>query len=186
MAKKNNHSGEIKAELKCNWIVNIPDEELNEKNARKIINFYLFHTSLTDVCAIGVPLSQYGWSDPWRTEGLNARMASEATSDSFFVKAPAIEDMADSLTEAGLLQFPPLSFEEKVCSYCGKDSQYLSVLAHIRNCLAHGRFRIYRQGRGYDVFWIFEDKTTSGNVSARMVIKQRTLLKWIERIITGP
>ena len=52
-----------------------------------------------------------------------------------------------------------------------------SILTHIRNAFAHGLTYFFDNGN-----MLFEDKDNRGNISARMVLKQQTLIDWI-RII---
>ena len=185
---QNGKSGAVKAEKKCSWVVDISDDELNNKDTKRIINFYLFHTPIENVCAIARPLKNYGWNDPWHSpENLNIKMANATTNDSFLKESKYVEDMKDSLEEIGFGEnFLEDLTCEKACIYADHESQYLSVLHHIRNCFAHGRFRIIRQGRGRDVYYAFEDMSTNENVTARMLIKQTTLKEWIKIIESGP
>lgn len=52
-----------------------------------------------------------------------------------------------------------------------------SILTHIRNSFAHGLTYFFDNGNV-----LFEDKEKSGTISARMILKQQTLIDWI-RII---
>lgn len=49
-----------------------------------------------------------------------------------------------------------------------------SVLTHIRNSFAHGLTYFFDNGNA-----LFEDKDQRGNISARMILHQQTLLDWI-------
>lgn len=51
------------------------------------------------------------------------------------------------------------------------------VLTHIRNSFAHGLTYFFNNGQV-----LFEDKDPSGNITARMILKQQTLLDWISLI----
>ena len=181
-------SGAVVAEKRCTWVVDIPDDELNNRDTKKIINFYLFHTPIEKVCELARPLERYGWHKPWSSpEYLDKKMAEATTNENFLKKSEYVEDMTGALESVGLLNnFTADLSCEKACIYAGKEDKYLSVLHHIRNCFAHGRFRIFRRGKGYDVYYAFEDMTTTGHVSARMLIKQTTLKKWIDIIEAGP
>lgn len=52
-----------------------------------------------------------------------------------------------------------------------------SVLTHIRNSFAHGLTYFFDNGNV-----LFEDKDLHGTVTARMILKQQTLLDWIALI----
>ena len=49
-----------------------------------------------------------------------------------------------------------------------------SVLTHIRNAFAHGNTYFFDNGNV-----LFEDKDQRGVITARMILKQKTLLDWI-------
>ena len=92
-------------------------------------------------------------------------------------------EMKPVLEDAGLSKkFPLKKYEEKICVY-KKDNQLVSVFSHIRNSLAHGRFNIIDFNS--ETFFILEDSGTKNRVSARMILKKSTLLKWIEAIEGG-
>lgn len=54
-----------------------------------------------------------------------------------------------------------------------------SVLTHIRNAFAHGNTYYFD-----NQFVLFEDKDTRGQITARIVLSQQTLIDWIEKIDT--
>lgn len=52
-----------------------------------------------------------------------------------------------------------------------------SVLTHIRNAFAHGNTYFFE-----NQFVLFEDKDSRGNITARILLSQRTLIDWISII----
>ena len=64
-----------------------------------------------------------------------------------------------------------ISDEERPKPKCG-DAE--SVLTHIRNSFAHGNTYFFDNGNV-----LFEDKDNRGTITARMLLKQQTLLDWI-------
>lgn len=52
-----------------------------------------------------------------------------------------------------------------------------SVLTHIRNSFAHGLTYFFDNGNA-----LFEDKDQRGNITARIILNQHTLLDWIKLI----
>lgn len=59
----------------------------------------------------------------------------------------------------------------------------LSAFFHIRNALAHGRFEIKKHGNF--LYYYFEDvqrDKDGSKLTARMVLKEKTLLNWIDLI----
>ena len=67
-------------------------------------------------------------------------------------------------------------------------NQIESIFYHIRNSFAHGRFQIYSYKD--ELYYVFESGIIKKSIDkielkARMVIKEKTLLKWIE-ILNNP
>lgn len=67
-----------------------------------------------------------------------------------------------------------ISDEEKPKPKAGEAE---SVLTHIRNSFAHGNTYFFDNGNV-----LFEDKDPRGEVTARIILKQKTLLDWISII----
>ena len=59
----------------------------------------------------------------------------------------------------------------------GRVGEAESVLTHIRNSLAHGNTYFFENGNV-----LFEDKDMKGIITARIILKQQTLLDWISLI----
>lgn len=59
----------------------------------------------------------------------------------------------------------------------GRVGEAESVLTHIRNSLAHGNTYFFENGNV-----LFEDKDMRGVITARIILKQQTLLDWISLI----
>lgn len=97
--------------------------------------------------------------------------------------------MDDALEKADLLNcFPSDYSRERICIYDNQKNQFLSVFYHIRNALAHCRLNMINIDS--DCVFIFEDIQPNKNaeqlkVSARMILRKSTLLKWIEIIENG-
>lgn len=51
------------------------------------------------------------------------------------------------------------------------------IFYHLRNSIAHGSYGIWE---GEETFFIFQDESKDHFISARMVLKEERLLKWIE------
>ncbi len=71
-----------------------------------------------------------------------------------------------------------------VCNVCPKDKKnnLTSLMRHIRNSIAHGRYAIIRGGNYYKLF--FEDVNRNNGVTFRMVTNHSTLKKWKEMFIS--
>ena len=64
--------------------------------------------------------------------------------------------------------------EDKPKAKCGEAE---SVLTHIRNAFAHGLTYFFDNGNV-----LFEDRNNYGTITARIILKQQTLLDWITLI----
>ena len=73
-----------------------------------------------------------------------------------------------------------LSFERAVIAKTSVDNNYLKLFYRIRNCLAHGKFRL-RISDAHEKMVILQDDDTK-NVTARIVIRLDTLLEFVDVI----
>ncbi|MCF0133406.1 MAG: hypothetical protein HUJ72_06030 [Blautia sp.] len=98
--------------------------------------------------------------------------------------------MQQACQRANLLEnFPKNLDEERAAVSISDQNQFLSLFRHIRNAFSHGRINMHETKDG-DLMFIFEDvgRKVSGGipVSARMLLRKSTLLKWIDIIEAGP
>ena len=64
-------------------------------------------------------------------------------------------------------------------------NEFMAILYHIRNALAHGRLAMYPIEDGKDIMFALEDgikRNAEFQVRSRMLLKKTTLLKWIDII----
>lgn len=170
-----NEIGCVKAE-KPTWIKN-NNIELLDSNFQKIINFYLLKTPAENLSARSKSVESYGWNNTYNLKkkiGLTSKQ-------SCFTFADTLNEMEDALTDSNLRKRFWENYNERACLYLQKN-QLNSLFYHIRNSLAHGRFDIAK--RKEDNIYIMED-VNKKCISARMVIKESTLLNWIEIIEQG-
>jgi hypothetical protein len=165
------------------WIKKISPATLANKDFARIIQFYLFCCPC-ESSAMSVTLAEYGWSNPWvKPYYLTQQLKDASTNLNSYYPANTYDDMKQALEKAGFLNdFPNTLSKEAASFYDSQNNQTLSLLKHIRNAFAHGRFALFNVNG--DVF-AFEDKNSSGKISSRIIIKMSTLLKWIEIIEDG-
>jgi hypothetical protein len=60
----------------------------------------------------------------------------------------------------------------------------MSVFAHIRNSFSHGRLNMIDNVIENDYVFVMED-VHRGNVTARIILRKSTLLRWINTIEQG-
>lgn len=182
---KVNESDFIYAEISPKWISNAKDnleEKLKDDDFRRILDFFVIFTPCKELSARAKPLKEkYGWKD---TYGLKKYMRLAPSKQSIFLFAETWKEMKAVLAEADLTDnFYSDIKNERGGFYKRRGSQPDCIFYHLRNCLAHGRFCI-REKDG-DWTFIFEDVEKNSKVSARMILKKSTLLRWIEIIEGG-
>lgn len=97
--------------------------------------------------------------------------------------------MDEALEKANLKESFPCDLSyERICIYDNQSNQFMSVFYHIRNAFAHCRLNMVEVD-GECVF-ILEDVQPTRNinqlkVSARMILRKSTLIKWIDLIEKG-
>ena len=191
MAKKEKKSEEeyIHAENPAKWINNSEKEiqklkeQLKNENFRRILDFFIIFTPCTELSSRTQPLEGvYNWKN---TYPLKKAMRIVPTKESIFTFGEKWEEMKDVLNETKLNEnFPSETENERGCFYKkSKQNQLDCIFYHIRNCFAHGRFSISEKGK--DWTFIFEDFGQKYRVSARMILRKSTLLKWIDIIEGG-
>lgn len=183
MAKqKKDESEYIHADFPAKWIKAPIDEKLKNEDFRKILDFFVIHTPCEELSARAKTLNSYQWEN---TYPLKKGMRVVPLKDSIFSFGEKWEEMKDCLAEVNLQKNFPSALEiERGCLYKkSKQNQLDCIFYHIRNCFAHGRFNI-SENNG-DWTFVLEDWGTKNRVSARMILKKSTLLKWIEIIEGG-
>lgn len=191
---KRSPSGYVTAEETPTWLEWVDFRRLNDEKLFRIVTFYVFHSPCTKpkpLSAMSRPITDYGWSQKWanyRTPtSLNYILRKASTTSSLIYSAVGNNDIQQACEKADLLDnFPSNIDRERVAIALSDQNQFLSLFRHIRNALSHGRLSMKALSDG-DVSFILEDIATNRvNVSARMILRRSTLLKWIEIIENGP
>lgn len=169
------------------WLEWIAPEHFNDPDLFRIVVFYVFHSPCKNTSAIGKTLQEYGWSDPWKKPYcLNEQLKQASTNCKLIFSANKLDQMDEKLKEASLYDdFPSDLSTERICVHDCKKNQIMSMFRHIRNAFAHGRLNM-REVNGECVF-VMEDlgDRKKDKVSARMILRKSTLLKWIDIIESG-
>lgn len=184
--------GYVLVEHAPDW-VNANGEELATEDFRKIYDFFVVRTPIARLSSQSVPLSVYGWRYPWKKpEHLNRQIKDASNNPNLFYSAKKLEEMEEVLEKASLL-FDDLasSDREVACFYNNENNQVMSCFCHLRNSFCHGRYRIFRKS---DELWIAAEDKSNKRVknrqgemlSARMLFRVDTLMRWIEIVQSGP
>lgn len=172
------------------WLQWIVPERFNDEDLFRIVTFFVFHSPCPELSSMGRSLSEYGWTAPWRNPYyLNRQLRQAATNYNLIYSANGYDAMENALEKAALRDSFPSDFEtERVCIYDNQNNQFLSVFYHLRNAFAHCRLNMVDVDG--DCVFILEDVQPKRNsislkVSARMILRKSTLLKWIDIIEAG-
>lgn len=173
-------TGYVIAEEKPVWIDEESEKIIKEDGFAEIRTFFHDHCPVPGSSARGKDLGEYGWT--------NIKKLTKITIGTIKEKSFAynLNEMSEKLAAISLGDNSWFNTNtEKLCICDSKQTQLFQFFSHVRNCFAHNRFAI-RDSNGSQIF-IFEDVAgkTKTKVSARMILKKSTLLKWIEIIEGG-
>ena len=167
------------------WVKN-KHKEIFDAGFQRVLLFYLFSTPCDGVSSSGIDLKNYGWGkNVWKNPLLKEtlRTVAKLHNGKNYIKCKKLEDMTSCFTKADLDDgFHAKKAEERIAFYHdGKRNEFITILYYIRCALAHGRFEIYKTENG-NIYVMEAIKHTRGGYSsrARMVLKESTLIEWIE------
>ena len=169
------------------WLEWIAPTRFNNPELFRIVIFYVFHSPSDGLSAMHKSLHEYGWSEPWKKpQYLNRKLKDLSTNEFLLFSADKYKNMKAELEKANLLNnFPMIDGTERICILNNKKNQFMSVFYHLRNAFAHCRLNMVDvSGEENDYFFILED-VYRDRVSARMILRKSTLLKWINLIEGG-
>ncbi len=171
------------------WIKTVVPKNFNEENLNRIIWFYVIHTICTDVSANGIPITKYGWDNKvWKKGNLKKSLYEKCKfeKDKNFYKASIQQDMKNACEVCKLKKnFCKNKNEERIAFVKVKNyNEVMSIFYHIRNSLAHGRIAIMENSQKEITYFLEDGKKKNEKfiVTARMVLKEKTLISWINTI----
>lgn len=178
----------LETPINAGWVnKRIPESKL-DREFWDIYTFFVLYTICEGPSYKGVPIRQYGWgSKVWKTTELKNALynVADLRREGTLCFAKNKEEMRNACKKTLLSDgFHKNRDVEKIAAYKGKDNEIICICRHIRNSFAHGRFMVYENHDGDDVF-IFEDGVKNNGklqIRARMVLKKATLLRWIQII----
>ena len=188
--------GEVSVEPDAKWVNDGIDLENSMRLLGPLFKFYVLECPVAGLSSKRKSLESYGWTQPWKNpQYLNRKLKDESSNPNLYWSAKRYGDMESQLNASGL-GFSGLDMDklrEVAVFYDSKKNQTLSLFAHLRNSIAHGRFTVIKVKREF--WFVFEDvKTSQGKggksgpsrLTARIVLKNSTLLKWTKLIKAGP
>lgn len=189
MDSKKVKSGFVSVDFQPKWLDYIDPERFNNADLNRIITFFVFHSPCSKLSAMSKSLEKYGWNDPWKKpQLLQRKLKLVSNNDNLIFSSKTIDDMKQALEKANLLDDIKANINlERIAIYNSEKNQFMSIFYHLRNAFAHGRFNIFDVGLD-DYVFIFEDiskRINMNKVTARMILRKSTLIKWIDLIETG-
>lgn len=161
-----------------------------------LLRFFVVETPAPGLSNRSVSVSEYGWDAPWRKpQYLNKKLKAASSNNSLYWSAAAVGDMEQALRNADLFDCAGIESKpfESAVFYDAKSNQTISLFYHLRNGFAHGRFCAFKS-KG-DIWFAIEDVAgkrkddPAGDIkrlTARILIKNSTLCKWMKLIKAGP
>ena len=192
MAKRN--QSHAYGDTSTDWL-NLPCPfDSPTENLFKIVVFFVFHAPIKDVTARGGDMGRYKWGTIRGTNDfsyLKKEMQAivDGNQKDWYCFAQNYGELNNGFYNTNIDDMLVDTKTEKAIYKkrynCGEIE---SLLAHIRNCFAHGRISFIKDEN--NVIYLLEDIETKGEnenkVTARFILRETTLLKWIKIIKDGP
>lgn len=189
-------AGYVYVKKNPDWIVKKENKYLDDKIIRDTYEFFVIHSPCVELTARGIYLAEYGWHNPWaKPYCLNKQLKSVMDGCGTICSANTLTKMEGEINNANLPELVvdgngnPTNYSDKkeaICIYNSKNNQFMSIWAHLRNALAHGRFTLIIIKRGKYIYaedviqWKYKTVLT-----ARLCLRMTTLEKWISLISSG-
>ena len=185
---KQNSNGYVMASDETQWIKPLALGDDADDDFKRIFVFYVINTPCKDLSARSIEFSKYGLDKNFGKNDKQRKyvfeMARLETNTTLKI-AKNFSEMRDACQKTKLDDEFYNNFDVERIAAKKNGNQFISILYHIRNAFAHGRFAIKQCRDGTDKMFIMEDLGRGRKVSARMILKKSTLLRWMEIIKTG-
>lgn len=181
---------EIILNLKSNWVHSKNRFAITD-NFEKIIQFYLWGTPCNWTSSRWRGITEHGWpKEIWRKSSLKKYLmhAADLKDGYNYKKVKVLNDMSTVAAEISIgRNFPHYKMSNRVLIYNSSDnSDIMQIFYYIRCALAHGRFekRIH-DGTIIYAMEAVQKKGSEYSLRARMLLKEETLIEWMNTIIGG-
>ncbi len=157
---------------------------LSQEEYYRLHLFYVTHSLCKGQSLKGVDFVHYGWaSNSVKNPDLEIALMSvlNLRRNSLFIFTDK-DDLATRFSENSLEdgRVDDLSSERAVVGKTSAGNNYLKLFYRIRDCFAHGKFKLRISEQGEKMVVMQDDNTSS--VTARIVLKLDTLLGFIDAI----
>lgn len=189
------NKGKERVSMKPGWIgggvplCDVSDTALSNRRLLELYKFYVLETPFESISNMAISLNKRGWKkNVWtdKQTDLRKKLLDDLgflTNASLFI-CTAVDETKELFKAAKMSKdFKRDCKEERIAIYHSESAQFMSILRHVRNSLAHGRFAAKK--RDGEVWLFFEDGKKDKfhfAVRSRMVLKYSTLEKWMQII----
>lgn len=184
----------VKSPKHPQWLNTIVDDKYYDNSLYRIILFFVIFSPCSKYCTQGRTLQYYNWKEkPWNTN----KYLKDKLDDGVFINkkkyfrcVTQISQLVEAVHKAELEDDFYIHREiERVALVKTDGNEYMSLFHHIRCALAHGRITLFEDPNSDDILFVMENGKELGaefQVTARMVLRRSTLLRWIKIISAGP
>lgn len=168
------------------WIRDIEESSLDD-NFKKIFEFYVINCPCKKISSRGIDIENIWGKKVWKEKKLRSLVLEngELVPKENYSAASKIEEMSKSIATVNLNgTFQTKLNKNKVAFYNNNQPELMNILFYIRCSFAHGRFMIKNNPKK-EKYYIMESgkrKDDKVELRARMILKEQTLLDWIEII----
>lgn len=148
----------------------------------KILDFYLYRCPTADQSVRSILFKEYGWAGVPAFAELKRLMLDAASPELKDRYKPCNKDALETMMiQLGLDEKKPKIIEGAVFLSTDGKTVMESLYRAIRHAFAHGSF--YSCTRSKEKFYLLEN--FDGYCKARLVLKETTLLRWIDIVKNG-
>ena len=167
------------------WIRFESKNVYSNKNFQRILDFYLFNCPVENTSVRSKTFNEYGWETK-HFSVLSKKLRNASDSKIRFHRVP-VNSIYDALLSTN--QLTKINFDEETVIYHDSSNSMDTLFSAIRNAFAHGSYQLktYNKTR----YYCFENRQTGNKnyfdkeIRARIVLKESTLLNWIQIIESG-
>lgn len=170
------------------------EERLTDNELGFLYRFYILEPLSSQQSLKAVAANKRGWRGAYSDSGLKNYLVDILnlfSADFVFTETLEVYDLQVLFDSLDLSSGPLSDFcrERCVLTKTPGSNPYYKVFYRVRNCLAHGNFRLLKDDAVENgAFFVMEDRTRgsgSQNVTARMVFAKSTLFGWANAVLNA-
>lgn len=169
------------------WCVFNSRINFSDKAFQKILGFYLFECPAEAVSVRAKSFRDYGWDKPYKYSQLQSRLAKLNEESQIPFYRVSVESLYQTLLDQN--QLDKIDMNKEIVIYTNVELSLATLFKSIRNSFAHGSFQ--KKTYKNEQYYVFENrkpqniKHDENEIRARIILKEKTLLSWIEIVKSG-